>query len=40
MMKQQVVVTQILVTRLGQMRYFQVVLPPGAERIIGVETSG
>jgi hypothetical protein len=38
-MRQQVLVTQVDIQRVGQVCYFQVILPASAKRIIGIEAS-
>ena len=38
MIKQQVIVTQIHITKAGQLKFFQVKLPKNTKKIIGIET--
>jgi hypothetical protein len=38
MMQQKVIVTQVRITKLGQVKHFQIKIPKGAKRIIGIET--
>lgn len=38
MITQQVIVTQIKITKQGQSKHFQVRLPKNTKRIIGIET--
>lgn len=38
-MMQQVIITQIKITKSGQTKHFQVRLPKNTKRIIGIETS-
>jgi len=40
MMKEQVIVTEIRITKAGQSKHFQVRLPKNAKRIIGIEVGG
>lgn len=38
-MSEQVIITQIKITKSGQIKHFQVKLPKDTKRIIGIETS-
>lgn len=40
MIKEQVIVTQVRITKAGQVKHFQVRLPKNAKRIIGIEVGG
>ena len=40
MMKEQVIVTQLRITKAGQSKHFQVRLPKNTKRIIGIEVGG
>lgn len=39
-MKEQVIITQLRITKAGQVKHFQVKLPKNAKRIIGIEVGG
>lgn len=39
-MKEQVLITQLRITKAGQVKHFQVKLPKNAKRIIGIEIGG
>jgi len=39
-MKEQVLITQIRITKAGQVKHFQIRLPKNAKRIIGIEIGG
>ena len=39
-MKEQVLITQLRITKAGQVKHFQVRLPKNAKRIIGIEVGG
>ncbi|MCA0429080.1 MAG: hypothetical protein LCH32_01105 [Bacteroidetes bacterium] len=39
-MKEQVLITQLRITKAGQVKHFQVKLPKNAKRIIGIEVGG
>jgi hypothetical protein len=38
MTQQQVIVTQVYITKAGQLKFFQVKLPKNTKKIIGIET--
>lgn len=40
MIREQVIVTQVKITKAGQAKHFQVRLPKNAKRIIGIEVGG
>ncbi len=40
MIREQVIVTQVKITKAGQVKHFQVRLPKNAKRIIGIEVGG
>jgi len=40
MMKEQVCVTPVIITKAGQVKHFQIKLPKTAKKVIGVEIGG